>query len=61
MATFLLSVFLLFVALVCAGVGGFGLFKHNQGQKFLLPQKVCMGLSFFALFTVVFVTMQIMK
>ncbi|QDU75421.1 hypothetical protein Pan97_24530 [Bremerella volcania] len=61
MATFLLNVFLLAIALACGAIGGVGLFLHNQGQKFLLPQKVCMGLTFFALFTVVFVAMQVMR
>lgn len=61
MATFLLSVFLLLVAIACGGVGGFGLYQHSQGQKFLLPQKVCMGLSFFGAFTAVFVAMQTMR
>lgn len=61
MATLLLSLFLLTIAIACGGIGGFGLLQHNQGQKFLLPKNVCMGLSFFSLFTVVFVIMQAMR
>lgn len=61
MATFMLSLFLLTIAFIAGGIGSFGVYQHSQGNKFLLPQNVCIGLAAFCLFTVVFVAMQIMK
>ncbi|MBA2116771.1 hypothetical protein [Bremerella alba] len=58
MATFLLTLFLLIFGTACCGLGGFGLLQHSRGQKFLLPQKVCMGLTWFGIFTMVFVATQ---
>ncbi len=60
MATLMLTLFLLFIALICGGLGGYGLFMHSQGQKFLLPKNVCTGLTFFALFTIAFVAVKMM-
>ncbi|WP_146115617.1 MULTISPECIES: hypothetical protein [Pirellulaceae] len=61
MATMILSLFLLTIAFIAGGIGSFGAFQHSQGKQFLLPQKVCMGLSAFGLFTVAFVVIQMMK
>jgi len=61
MATLALTIFLLVIAVACCGVGSFGIYQHNRGQKFPLSQKVCVNLSAAGAFIALFVAFKTMR